>query len=396
MKGVNSYKVRQSMKKKIVFYIGSLAKGGAERVIVNLAAAMLKSGHEVLLVTSVKLEEEYPLPEGARRIVTYQNPEEVGKNRVRNFLKRCITQRRIWKKERPDVIVAFIGKNNAMAAITAWGLKIPVLVSVRGEPHEEYHNKPLKLCARYLFPRTAGVILQTEDSKDFFVPGVVKKAVVLPNPLNPVFVEGEAADILRRDQDKERNKEAGENVRQPKRITMVGRIDANKNQRLVIDAFSRLAELFPEYLLEIWGKGEDREELIAYVKELGLEKRILFPGTTEDVKSKLKGSSLYILSSNTEGMPNALMEAMAMGLPVISTDCPCGGPKMLIENGVNGLLVPVKDVRAMAEAMEKLMSDEKLARSMGEKALEIRQRLNPDRVNAQWESYILSKCLSSR
>ncbi|MGN0308247.1 MAG: glycosyltransferase, partial [Lachnospiraceae bacterium] len=102
--------------------------------------------------------------------------------------------------------------------------------------------------------------------------------------------------------------------------------------------------------------------------------------------------SLYILSSNTEGMPNSLMEAMAMGLPVISTDCPCGGPRMLIQHGVNGLLVPVGEVEAMAAAMAEIMGNEEKARKMGMKALEIREKLNPFSVHEQWESYILSKC----
>lgn len=113
---------------------------------------------------------------------------------------------------------------------------------------------------------------------------------------------------------------------------------------------------------------------------------------TDEVKERLKASSLYILSSNTEGMPNSLMEAMAMGLPVISTDCPCGGPKMLISHGVNGLLVPVGDGEAMMTAMKQLMENEELAKRLGEKALEIRETLNPVRVNRQWEEYILSHC----
>ena len=362
-------------------------------MIINLAGALLKSGHEVVLVTSFRAEEEYPLPKGARRIITYEHLEEKGKNRIFNFFNRFSLQRKVWKEEKPDIIVSFIGKNNALALLTSWGLHIPVLVSVRGEPHEEYCNTPLKLCAKYLFPRASGIILQTEDSKDFFVPAVVKKAVVLSNPLNPIFVEGEPADCMRKDRQELTGGEAVPGKDKGQRcIIMVGRIDANKNQRLAIDAFSRLADRFPEYLLEIWGEGEDRESLLTYVKELGLEKRILLPGATEDVKAKLKESSLFILSSNTEGMPNSLMEAMAMGLPVISTDCPCGGPKMLIENGVNGLLVPVQDVGAMAEAMEKLMADEKLAEKLGKKALKIRDRLNPQKVNTQWEDYILSKC----
>ena len=377
-------------KKKIVFYIGSLAKGGAERVIVNLTQAMLKKGYEVLLVTSVKLKEEYPLPEGARRIVTYEKLEEVGKNRIRNFFKRCIIQRRVWKKERPDVIVSFIGKNNAMAILTAWGLNIPVLVSVRGEPHEEYYNKALRLCAKYLFPRASGIILQTEDSKAFFPPKVIRKAVVLPNPLNPAFVEGETADLLKRNMDG--TTAGGQKEPSGKRIIMVGRIDANKNQKLVIDAFFRIASRFSDFILEIWGDGEDRDKLKAYVREKGMENIVLLPGSTQRVKDKLKAGSLYILSSNTEGMPNSLMEAMAMGLPVISTDCPCGGPGMLIQHGVNGLLVPVGEVEAMAAAMAEIMGDEEKARKMGMKALEIREKLNPVSVHEQWESYILSKC----
>ena len=363
--------------KKIAFYIGALGKGGAERVIVNLAQALLEKGHQVLLVTSVKLEDEYPMPEGAKRIIIYKDLEVLGKNRIKNFCMRFLAQRRAWKEERPDIIVSFLGKNNAMSILTAFGLSIPVLISVRGEPREEYYNKPLQLCAKYLFPFAAGVIMQTEASKGFFNHRVVERSVVLPNPLNPSFVE-----------DFEKFIPQGEE----RCITLVGRIDANKNHRLVIDAFARLAERFPHYRMEIWGEGEDRTKLLTYVESLGLTGRIHLPGTTEDVKEKLRCSSFYILSSNTEGMPNSLMEAMAMGLPVISTDCPCGGPAMLIENGVNGLLVPVGDQEAMEQAMEKLMGDEGYGKVLGEKAMEIRRTLHPEKVINQWEEYILSKC----
>lgn len=376
-------------RKKIIFYSGNLAKGGAERVIINLATALLAKGHEVVLATSVRLKEEYPVPAGARRLVIYEKAEEASGNRIKNFVKRYIRQRRIWKEEKPDIIVSFIGKNNAMALLTTLGMKIPVLVSVRGEPSQEYYNRPLKLCARYLFPRAKGVILQTEDSKAFFCAKVLKKAVVLPNPLNPIFVEGETRTA---DGDSSKKEAMAEAKGLKKKITMVGRVDANKNHRLVIDAFRRLAAQFPDYVLEIWGKGEEREVLLDYVEKAGLADRIFLPGTTEEVKERLKASSLYILSSNTEGMPNSLMEAMAMGLPVISTDCPCGGPRMLISHGVNGLLVPVGDGEAMMTAMKQLMENEELAKKLGEKALEIRETLNPVRVNRQWEEYILSHC----
>lgn len=377
-------------KKKMIFYIGSLARGGAQRVMLNLTEALLAKGHQVVVVTTAQVEDEYPLPTGAKRILSDLIGEERKKGRIGNFIRRFTKLRRIWKKEGPDVVISFIGKNNIMAILTSLGLRFPVLVSVRGEPGEEYYSRVLRLCAKYLFPLASGVILQTQDSKAFFSPKVVQKAVVLPNPLNAVFLENK----------KEKSKEdkAGTAAksdspdRMRKTMVMVGRIDANKNQRLVIDAFRQLAEEFPKALLEIWGEGEEREKLIRYVKEIKLEDQILLPGTTGEVKKKLEAADIYLLSSNTEGMPNSLMEAMAMGLPVISTDCPCGGPKMLIQHGVNGLLVPVGDTEKMAAAMKKLLEDEAFARDLGKKALEIRERLNPVRVNEQWEEYILSHC----
>ena len=372
-------------KKKMIFYIGSLARGGAQRVMLNLTEALLAKGHQVVVVTTAQVEDEYPLPTGAKRILSDLIGEERKKGRIGNFIRRFTKLRRIWKKEGPDVVISFIGKNNIMAILTSLGLRLPVLVSVRGEPGEEYYSRTLQLCARRLFPLAAGVILQTQDSKAFFPEKVVKKAVVLPNPLNPIFLEG------KRRKDDIHNRSEGP-AKGNKTMIMVGRIDTNKNQKLVIDAFWQLADEFPKASLEIWGEGEDRRALLDCVKERQLEDRIHLPGATGEVKKKLEEADIYLLSSNTEGMPNSLMEAMAMGLPVISTDCPCGGPKMLIQHGVNGLLVPVGDTEKMAAAMKKLLEDEAFARDLGKKALEIRERLNPVRVNEQWEEYILSHC----
>lgn len=374
-------------KKKIAFYIGSLTKAGAQRVIINLTGALLTKGHQVVLVTTAKEEDEYFPPQGAIRIISDLTREETGTGRVQNFKKRFAKLRNIWKKEKPDVVISFIGKNNIMAILTAFGLNIPVLVSVRGEPTEEYYSRLLRICARQLFPLAAGIILQTEDSKAFFPAKVVKKAVVLPNPLNPAFLKDQG-----RKGKEEREESHSYTVNRKKTIIMVGRIDANKNQKLVIDSFGRLAEDFPDCQLEIWGEGDKRQNLISYVEALGLEGRICLPGATGEVKEKLEAAQIYVLSSNTEGMPNSLMEAMALGLPVISTDCPCGGPKMLIDHGENGLLVPVKDVEAMTEAIRRLLEDEDYAHGLGRKAMEIGEKWSPEEVNRQWEEYILSCC----
>lgn len=173
--------------KKIMFYISSLAKAGAQRVILNLTESLIEKGYQVTIVTTSQVENEYELPKGASRIISDIQGEEITANRIKNLKNRFCKLRNIWKKEKPDVIVSFIGKNNFMAILTAWGLKIPVAVSVRGEPMEEYYNGLLRFLAKYLFRKADGIILQTEDSKSFFPKKTTKKAVVLPNPLNPEF-----------------------------------------------------------------------------------------------------------------------------------------------------------------------------------------------------------------
>lgn len=360
--------------KKIMFYISSLAKAGAQRVILNLTESLLAKGHQVTIVTTAIVENEYEIPLGADRIISDIQGNEITSNRITNLKNRFMKLRNIWKSEQPDVIVSFIGKNNFMAILTAWGLKIPVVVSVRGEPMEEYYSGLLRFLAKYLFQKADGIILQTEDSKSFFPKKTTRKAVVLPNPLNPEFMK----ELYQGEKEK--------------KIVMVGRIDSNKNQKLVVDAFAPIAHKYPDYKLEIWGDGEDYKSLKDYISSLHLEKQIQMPGATKKVRENIEKASLYILSSNTEGMPNSLMEAMALGLPCISTDCPCGGPKTLIQDGKNGLLTPVKDVTAMTEAIDKVLGNYEFANTLGENALKIRTILSPERVNDQWESYLVSKC----
>ena len=199
------------MGKHIALFISSLRKGGSERVLVNLAEYLVGQGWRVTMVTQYQGEVEYPLPEGVRRIFSEITQEETKRSRIGNFFARLKKLRGIWKKERPDVILSFIGKNNIMALLTSAFLGIPVAVSVRGEPKEEYASRPLRILSKTLFRKAAGVILQSERAKAFFPESVRKKAVVLKNPLNPDFVR-QPFDGLRE-----------------KEIVAVGRVDANKN-----------------------------------------------------------------------------------------------------------------------------------------------------------------------
>ena len=362
----------QSGQKHIVLFISALRKGGAERVMVNLADYLHRNGVRVTLVTQYICEEEYALPAGIPRILSEITPQEETGSRIGDFLARYRKLRRIFMELAPDCILSFIGKNNIMTLLCTRFTGIPAVVSVRGEPKSEYYNCPMRFLAKTLFACAAGVIVQTGAARDFFPPVIRKKAVILKNPLNPAFV-------------RERRTE-----RPDGRIVSVGRVDANKNHALILRAFARIAPEFPDASLVIYGDGEKRRELIGKAQELGLSDRVQFPGAVSDVAEKIRTASAFVLSSGHEGMPNALIEAMCLGIPSISTDCPCGGPRELIEDGVNGYLIPVGDEEALADRLRRIFSDEEGAERMGKQAALLLEEYRPERVNAEWMDYLLS------
>lgn len=356
--------------KRIALFIGSLQKGGSERVMVNLAEYFHRNHYEVILVTQYKKEVEYEISPDIKRVYSEPSKEDLQGGRIHNFRARFSTLRNIWKKYKPDVIVSFLGKNNMMAIATSFFLPPRVVVSVRGEPTMEYEGAFWQWMAKILFHFADGVVLQTKQSMAFFPKGVRRKAVILHNPLNPAFI---------------RKRHAGEreNV-----IVAAGRLDDNKNHAMLIHAFARIAAEFPNMKLVIYGEGEDREKLEALVAEKALEDRISLPGSITNVADTICKARIFTLTSNTEGMPNSIMEAMALGIPVVSTDCPCGGPAELIEDGENGILVPVGDAYALADAFRKILSNQEYADKLGENAYNITKELNPEKVNSEWKKYL--------
>lgn len=357
---------------KVAFYIGSLHKGGAERVFVNLAEYFLNQDYRVLMVTQYQKEDEYALAEGIDRVISDITPQETTNSRIINFFRRIGKLHHIWKCEKPDLVLSCAGKNNFMTIVTTMFTKTKPVVSVVGEAKEEYPGRLMRMLANILFPFAAGVILQTERSRAFFSKRVGKKAVILPNSLNPLFI---------------RPPFVGERER---RIISVGRLDANKNHEMMIRAYANLVEKYPGYTLTIYGEGELREYLEKLVNSLELSDKVFIPGVILNVADEIEKTSLFLLTSYSEGVSNALIEAMALGLPVIATDVPSGGTVELIRHGVNGWIIPVGDEAALEEAMDKLLSDTELAESLGREARKIQERFAPERVNRQWREYFMS------
>lgn len=361
---------------KIAFYIGSLSQGGAERVIVNLAGYFKGIGYEVVMVNYFTGHNEYQLPEGITRYLVDLTKEELTSNRLTNLVRRFQKLRKVWKEEKPDVIISFIGKTNLMTLATSRCLGIPVAVSVRSVPAREYASRGLQLGMKLLFPFAAGVILQTNQAKEYFSKRIQKKAVILPNSLNPDFIRPLYKGIRK------------------KEIVCVGRIDNNKNQEMLVEAFADLLEEeayamnLQDWNLILYGDGPRREHLEQYCIKRQVTEHIHFAGVQNHIADKIQESAIFVLPSKQEGMPNALIEAMALGLAVIATNCPCGGPAELIEDGKNGYLIPVDDKEALKKRLIELITQEEKRKDMGNAASEIGKKLHPDTVNGMWKEYI--------
>jgi len=350
----------------IAILLGSLARGGAERVVVNLIDFFISKGDQVTLVTQFEVSEEYPLNPKAKRYISGLTDEEMTQGRLKNFKLRHEKLRNIWLEVKPDLIFSVIGKNNFMAISTSRGLNIPVVTSVCAVPELEYYNKSMEFLAKTYLVKSDVLIVQTSQQRSYFPSWIQKKSILMKNPINPVFTSIEIEG------------------KRDNTIVSVGRIDENKNNRMLIDAFSDIASDVPEWNVYIYGDGELRDELIAYVDSIGMSDRIFLPGRIENVPDTIKNAGIFVLSSDTEGSPNALIEALCLGLPVISTDCPCGGPADLIEDGVNGLLIPVGDTAKMQDSLQKLISDFQLREKMSEQAIRTRDIYNPERVCSEW------------
>ena len=360
--------------KHIVFLALTLTRGGAERVIANLANEALSTKYRVSIITCMNKPVGYELKSGIEHICIEKTSDVHYKNLGERFLKRRKLLKQVLEECKPDVLLCFLPEPNFLALSLKKHFDFPMIISVRNDPVKEYKNPMYQAIMRVLYPKADGYVFQTKQAMEYFSfsKGIMEKACVIPNPLAREFVDYKRIpEIDRR-----------------KVIVNVGKLSSQKNQIFLIQAFAKIADKFPEYQLHIYGEGDKRSELEALSQELELQKRVILKGNVPGLAKQIEDAALFVLSSDYEGMPNALMEAMAMGIPSISTDCPCGGPDFLIQNDENGVLIPVGDVECLANAMEKLLQDRELADRMGSNALKIAETLHPDVIHENWERYI--------
>lgn len=347
---------------RIGFVIGALHYSGAEKIARHLINALLAHEHEVgvLLLARKAAHDDI---ENIKQFPLVCRP-----GKLRGFIERRKKIRQIIKTEKFDVLVSFGTIANVNTLLSAGDMNIPIVVCERNDPVYDPGDKVYRIMRKLLYPKAAGYVFQTERIADFFGQRIKQEAAIIPN-----FIENEYDNLFHEDA--------------PNNIVLTARLDDHqKNISMLLRAFKRFSENH-DYHLYVVGDGPDEDKFRSYVKENRIEDKVTFPGR-QNVADYLKIAQLFVMSSVFEGMPNSLIEAMASGIPCISTDFGGGAATYLIQDHVNGLLVPVNDEDAFLAAMEELAGDAELRKNISGEAHKINQRLEYDRIIAMWLDYI--------
>ena len=354
--------------KKIVFVMRQLHGGGAERVTAALCNEICRdSEYEVHFVSYPHAQEkDYPLEE---KIVRHCMKPTEGR-RLKGILDRLHFLRNTIREIEPDCVVSLDGaKMIIVLALAMAGTGIPLILSERNDPAKYPQGKALRFLRDCTYAVCRGVVFQTRGAMAYFPGFIRKKGTVISNPLSDQLPP------------------AFEGSREP-RIVNFCRLTKQKNLELLIDAFGDILPEFPDYTLHIYGDGPERQTLEQKILDAELSKNVILHGYQESVYAHIAAASAYVSSSDYEGISNSMLEAIALGIPSICTDCPPGGARETIRDRVNGILVPVGDRAALADAMRRVLSDQTLAASLSREGQLLREELSVSGIARQWLTYI--------
>lgn len=347
---------------RVAFFIGALGSGGAERVISILTRHLAVAGVPVEIVLYHDSEPFYEIHPDVR--ITYVKRE----THSGNLLKNIIWLRRYFRKQ-ADVVISFLAQYNMVALTALFGTGIPVIVADRNDPRHIPKQAIIRAARNLLYHLADIVVVQTQHNKAYFSKALQNKCHIIYNPIDLGEKKGIALSTPKKH-----------------RIVSVARLMKQKNQLMLIDAFAQVKKEFPDYTLTIYGEGPFRGELEKRIGELGLEDSVDLPGKVHNVFDCIADAEMFVLSSDFEGMPNALIEAMCVGLPVISTRV--SGATDLIEDGENGRLTDVGDTQKLADCMKRMLAEPELRQHCVKNATALNEQLRTERIVEQWLQYI--------
>ena len=354
--------------KQIVVITFSLSNNGAERVFTELSNEWVRRGHSVTVIQFEKNafgSESFELDPRVYEIT-------LGHRNIQNKIKRYITYaqdiRKYLKEHQGAIVVAYSFTTQVIVALASLFLHNSIVFSERNDPNRCPYSKFTRKIRNLSFYRAQKIVFQTEDAKHYFSKALQKRGKIIVNPINPLLPE--RFDGERR-----------------KVIITAARLRPQKNLALLIDAFTLFQKKHTEYELEIYGIGEDKQKLEQLAAKNEIAEKVHFMGFSTDVNNKMRDAAMYVCSSDYEGISNSMLEALALGIPTISTDCPIGGARQVIKDHENGILVPVRDIQALYKAMDEVAGNRKLAISLSNKAYLVREDYAVERIAEQWLKY---------
>lgn len=353
----------------ITFLIGSLRGGGAERVVCNLANHFSEKYHEVTILTMEDSKSFYLLDEKVEHKPLLKKLER--RNKIYNLLIRAYRIKKYIKTHNGEknVFVVFLPITTIILLILKGKSNSHFIVSERGNPAS--YPTIQKLLLKSLAPKATTYVFQTNEIRNWYGDSVCdNNAFIIPNAINNEFMREEYKGT------------------KDKIIIAIGRLSKSKNFPLLLEAFMDVSKQFPEYRLFIYGDGPDKETLENQIKMLNLYGKVVLAGQNRNISNKLEKATLFVLSSNNEGMPNALIEAMALGVPCIATDCAGGGARELIKNMENGILVDRGNKDQLANSITLLLKDKELRDKLGKNARRISEILSPNKIYSMWDNII--------
>lgn len=365
---------------RISLVISSLGSGGAERVLTGMANFFQKQGHQITIITYAgELVDFYYLdPTISRTRLNLLKISTYFYESIVNFYQRISILRQAILKTKPDMVISFIDRCNLLTLLACQGTGIPIIISERTNPLYYPIGRFWNLLRRLIYRQAHYLVIQTTSLNHWAMQHTdAKHIAVIANALDENRAQAICHAKLERSQ-----------TIWSKRIITMGRFTAEKGHDLLLHAVKPLLFNNPDWGLEIIGDGPLKSTLLQLIQELGLEDKVLLHGQVSNPFGLLKGADIFVLPSRIEGFPNALLEAMAVGVACVSFDCP-SGPSDLIQHGDNGLLVEVGNVTALTLAIQQCMNDDTLRLKLAEKALQVREHYAETQIMAQWEQLLV-------
>ena len=356
---------------KMLFMAPMINYSGAPKIMVWLANSFAKCGNDITFLTYyTEVENRNLLTSIKKKCFHIPFSEKWIKRNCLYLPKTVIQSYRFIKEEEFDIIFSFTDNVSIInLLVVKTFLKSRFYISERMDPYT--NTGKFDWIRRKAFRAADTIIFQTESARRYFGKEIRNKSVVIPNP---IVIDFEEKELIKRDN----------------RIVSVGRLAIfQKRQDLLIDAFSEISNEFSEVTIEIYGDGNDKEYIEELIQDKGLKDRIILAGVTNNVYDSIYNARLFVMTSDFEGIPNALIEAMAMGIPVISTNCSPGGARTLIQNYENGILCKRGDKKKLVEAIRYMLKHPKEAESMAENAKKVRKKYSEELIFELWKKVIL-------